>query len=283
MTHRLHREEPDRRDAAGLSRVESDAASLASVGTRPSPTFSVVIPVFNEARNIGSLLAEIDTALARAAPYEVIVVDDASTDGTLESVRALQPAWEGRLRLLRHRRNLGQSSGLRTGVLAARAPWIVTLDGDGQNDPVDIPRLLDVTYAPNGDVRLVCGHRIRRNDPFSKRIASRVANGFRSLVLRDATPDSGCGLKVFPRQVFLALPFFDHVHRFLPALMQQEGRGVVSVEVRHRPRAHGRSNYGVCDRLWSGIIDTLGVLWLRRRARETTYDEIGGLERDRHR
>jgi dolichol-phosphate mannosyltransferase len=236
---------------------------------------SVVIPARDEAGNLEPLLVEIDRVLGDRLAYEVIVVDDGSADGTaraLARARAANP----RLRVLRHDRHLGQSAALAAGVRAARAAWVVTLDGDGQNDPADILRLLAARDAParRADLRLICGWRRRRRDGPVRRLSSQVANAFRAAVLRDETPDTGCGLKLFPRDVFLALPAFDHMHRFLPALVRREGGSVIFVEVRHRPRRHGRSKYGIRDRLWVGIVDTFGVLWLARRALRTVFREV---------
>jgi len=230
--------------------------------------YSVVVPVFNEAGNIGSLLAEIHAALEGRYDYEVIYVDDGSADATPDELNEARGRYP-RLRVLRHRRSCGQSTALRTGIKASRGTWIATLDGDGQNDPADIPHLVEaVQAAPAGSrLRMVAGYRKKRRDSWIKRISSRVANGVRSRLLGDATPDTGCGLKVFSRDMFLDLPYFDHMHRFLPALVQRAGWEVVSVEVNHRPRQQGRSKYGTLDRLAVGITDLLGVMWLKRRAR----------------
>lgn len=228
---------------------------------------SVVVPVLNEAGNIEPLLAEIRSALDGRYHFEVLYVDDGSSDATvseLETAR-LRHRW---LRVVTHHRTCGQSAALRTGVMAARGRWIATLDGDGQNDPDDIPRLLDVAgyMAAAGQPVLVAGYRTQRQDNALKRASSRVANAVRSRLLGDATPDTGCGLKVFARVDFLALPYFDHMHRFLPALVQRAGGHVTSVEVNHRHRQRGRSKYGTLDRLLVGVVDLLGVMWLQRRA-----------------
>lgn len=229
---------------------------------------SVVIPVRNEAPNVAPLVREIAAALDGTLDYEIIYVDDGSEDETAAAVSTL--AREGhRLRLIRHRRSFGQSTAIRTGVKAARAPWIATLDGDGQNDPADIPRLWQMARtAPSEPPLLVAGHRARRRDSAVKRLSSRIANGVRRALLGDGTPDSGCGLKLFPRALYLDLPFFDHNHRFLPALVQRAGGRVLSVPVNHRPRERGHSNYGTLDRLFVGIVDLLGVIWLMRRAKK---------------
>ncbi len=243
---------------------------------------SVVVPVLNEADNVESLVREIGEALGEALAYEIVYVDDGSTDGTVERLRELQerlPA--GRLRVLRHERNFGQSAALHTGVEAARAPWIATLDGDGQNDPADIPKLLaarDDPAAPAG-LLLVSSVRMKRRDSWLRRISSRIANAVRQRLLHDRTPDSGSGLKLFSREAFLELPYFDHLHRFIPALMLRGGE-MTTVEVRHRPREHGQSKYGVHNRLWVGIVDMLGVMWLQRRFVAPKFDEISPRDHD---
>jgi dolichol-phosphate mannosyltransferase len=232
---------------------------------------SIVIPVRNEAGNIGPLVAEIRAALDGGAPYEIVYVDDGSTDATLAELRALA-ASGAPLRIVRHARSCGQSAAIRSGVKAARGAWIATLDGDGQNDPGDISRLWAMARAENAPV-LVAGWRQKRRDTWLKRLSSRIANGVRGRMLGDATPDTGCGLKVFRRDLFLELPYFDHMHRFLPALVKRAGGRTVSVPVNHRPRASGRSNYGTLDRLAVGIVDLFGVMWLMRRASVTRVVE----------
>ena len=227
---------------------------------------SVVIPVKNEAGNIAPLVAEIAAALDGLIDYEIVYVDDGSNDATAVEIRELQQTMP-RLRLLRHAESRGQSAAIRSGVKAARGQWIATLDGDGQNDPADIPGLWQIARAsPPMTPVLIAGQRVHRQDSWTKRRASRFANAVRRRLLRDDTPDTGCGLKLFPRALFLDLPYFDHMHRFLPALTLREGGIVRSVPVNHRPRQRGTSNYGVFDRLGVGIVDLLGVLWLRRRA-----------------
>jgi dolichol-phosphate mannosyltransferase len=228
--------------------------------------FSIVVPVCNEAGNVPPLLEEIRRAMAGRVAWEVVCVDDGSSDGTaaqLQSARSVYPC----LRILRHARRRGQSSALLTGVRAAKAPWIVTLDGDGQNDPADIPMLIErlAGERAGGEALMLVGHRTRRRDSLLKRLSSHIANAVRSRLLQDATPDTGCGIKLFAREAFLSLPAFDHMHRFLPALMQRQGVRVVSVPVRHRARRHGTSKYGVNNRLWVGLVDMLGVMWLQRR------------------
>ncbi|MBV9860026.1 MAG: glycosyltransferase family 2 protein [Alphaproteobacteria bacterium] len=224
---------------------------------------SLVIPVKNEADNIAPLAAEIRAALHGRLAYEIVYVDDGSTDTTAGEIRRAQQS-SPEVRLLRHARGCGQSAAIRTGVRAARATWIATLDGDGQNDPADIPQLWQIAREMPGDF-LVAGHRTERRDSWSKRRASLIANRIRARLLHDETPDTGCGLKLFPRALFLDLPYFDHMHRFLPALVLREGGIVRSVPVNHRPRRRGVSKYGVLDRLGVGIADLVGVLWLRRR------------------
>jgi dolichol-phosphate mannosyltransferase len=229
---------------------------------------SVVIPAHDEADNIGPLVDEVRAALEGAADYEIVVVDDGSTDATAERLEELARSFP-RLVVTRHPASRGQSFAILTGVRTARSPWIATLDGDGQNDPQDIRRLigaLDAAAARGGrGPLLVAGYRRHRRDTWLKRLSSRVANGVRGRLLGDRTPDTGCGLKLFEREAFLRLPHFDHMHRFLPALFLGAGGRVVSVEVGHRPRKSGRSHYGMWDRLWAGIVDLCGVWWLIRR------------------
>jgi dolichol-phosphate mannosyltransferase len=225
--------------------------------------FSIVVPVYNEAGNVQPLLAEIRRAMVGLGGYEIIYVDDGSDDGTGDELREALHS-HPRLRVLRHHRRSGQSGALLSGVRAARAPWILTLDGDGQNDPRDI-RLLVAQLAGAEGPRLVVGHRVQRRDAPLRRWSSRIANAVRSQLLHDGTPDTGCGLKLFPREQFLALPAFDHMHRFIPALMQRQGVPVASIPVGHRPRQRGKSKYGVHNRLWVGLVDMAGVMWLQRR------------------
>jgi dolichol-phosphate mannosyltransferase len=228
---------------------------------------SVVIPVCNEQDNVLPLAREIHAALAGRYRHETLFVDDGSTDGTAEAVRAARADGMPQIRLVRHAVRSGQSAAVATGVRAARAPWIATLDGDGQNDPADIPKLLERASAAGASrLRLVMGNRTTRRDTWLRRMSSRVANGVRGRLLRDGTPDTGCGIKVFDRAVFLDMPRFDHMHRFMPALFQREGYEVVSVPVNHRERTRGKSKYGLHNRLWVGIVDLFGVMWLIRRA-----------------
>jgi len=227
---------------------------------------SIVIPVKNEAGNIAPLVAEIGVALDKSGvDYEIVYVDDGSNDPTAAEIGRLL-ATNPRLRLVRHAKSCGQSAAISTGVKAARAAWIATLDGDGQNDPADIPALWQIARAaPATPPLLIAGHRANRQDSWSKRRASKIANAVRRAMLNDDTPDTGCGLKLFPRAFFLDLPYFDHMHRFLPALALREGGVVRSLPVNHRPRERGTSKYGVLDRLAVGITDLFGVMWLRRR------------------
>jgi dolichol-phosphate mannosyltransferase len=232
---------------------------------------SIVIPVRNEAGNIAPLVAEIGGALDPAGvDYEIVYVDDGSTDATAAELSRLLAATP-RLRVVRHARSCGQSAAIRSGVRAARGRWIATLDGDGQNDPADIPSLWQIAKgydngaAPDVPPLLIAGHRARRQDSWTKRRSSKIANTVRRAMLHDDTPDTGCGLKLFPRAFYLDLPFFDHQHRFLPALALREGGTVRSLPVNHRPRERGASKYGTWDRLWVGIADLVGVMWLRRR------------------
>jgi dolichol-phosphate mannosyltransferase len=225
-----------------------------------------VVPVCNEAENVGTLTAEIVAALRGRYPFEVIYVDDGSTDTTPAAVLAARTLLGADVRLLRHAKRSGQSAAVCTGVQVARADWIATLDGDGQNDPADIPSLLAAVDAAHDEkLRLVMGNRTTRRDTWLRRLSSRIANGVRGSLLRDGTPDTGCGIKVFSRITFLELPRFDHMHRFLPALFQRAGSRVISVPVGHRPRTAGRSKYGLHNRLWVGIVDLFGVMWIIRR------------------
>ncbi|MEI9992644.1 MAG: glycosyltransferase family 2 protein [Rhizomicrobium sp.] len=227
---------------------------------------SVVVPVKDEAENVGPLAREIAAAV-NGEDAEIIFVDDGSTDGTGAALAALKSEIPS-LRVIRHGRNLGQSRGIRTGVRAARSETIVTLDGDGQNDPADIPKLLAVLRGPDaGNVGVVSGVRARRKDTFSRRLASRLGNAIRARLLDDGAIDTGCGLKVFRREAFLALPYFDHIHRFIITLMIREGYDVRFAEVNHRPRTHGRSKYTNFGRLLVSVNDILGVRWLQRRFR----------------
>ena len=229
---------------------------------------SVVIPAKNEQDNIAPLVKEIVTALRGVCSFEILYVDDGSTDNTYHVLRQLSLSHYPQLRVIRHAFSVGQSTAVHTGVNHARGELVVTLDADGQNDPADIPELLSAAraYSP---VQCFCvaGYRKSRKDTAWKRFQSRVANGVRSRFLHDDTPDTGCGLKLFPRETFLRLPYFDHMHRFIPALIKRLGGDVIVVQVNHRDRQHGTSNYTMMSRLWVGIIDMIGVLWLQKRTK----------------
>ena len=226
---------------------------------------SVVVPVKDEAENVAPLAREIARALA-GEDAEIVFVDDGSTDTTVAALQALK-AEMPMLRVISHGRNIGQSRAIRSGVRAARGEIVVTLDGDGQNDPADMAKLLDILRSAGARVGLVSGVRVARKDVANKRFASGFANGFRRRMLHDGAVDSGCGLKAFRRDVYLALPYFDHMHRFLIALVQREGFEVRFVPVNHRPREHGKSKYHNLHRALVGFVDTFGVRWLQHRFR----------------
>lgn len=232
----------------------------------PAPAVSVVVPVRNEAGNVGPLVAELEAALTPLGPFEVIYVDDGSTDDTPAALSRLREkhSW---LRQLRHEASCGQSAAVRSGVRAARAPVVATIDGDGQNDPAYIPALIAALQSAGPSAGIAAGQRLGRKDTGFKKMQSRIANAVRGRVLKDGTRDTGCGLKAFRRDVYLALPYFDALHRFMPALVRREGLEVVLVDVVDRPRLTGVSNYGFFDRLWVGILDLAGVWWLIRRRR----------------
>jgi dolichol-phosphate mannosyltransferase len=247
---------------------------------------SVVIPAKNEAENIPGLVGEIRSSLGDRFDYEIIYIDDGSTDSTLPVLERLRQECPC-LRVWSHQASAGQSRAVYHGVRLARYPIVATLDADGQNDPADIPGMVEKLVGLNtagpadgaashvlpsifdapGKTALVAGHRKHRRDTWLKRISSKIANGFRGWVLKDRTPDTGCGLKVFYREVFLYLPYFDHMHRFIPALMRRAGYSISNHEVNHRPRRAGVSKYGLHDRLWVGIVDIFGVIWLNKRCR----------------
>jgi dolichol-phosphate mannosyltransferase len=237
------------------------------------PALSVVVPVFNERDNVAPLIAEIVAALRGLVDFEIVYVDDHSRDDTLAVLRELKTTTP-ELRVLHHVNQSGQSTAVRTGVKAARGTWIATLDGDGQNDPADIPKLLAKRDESPADVKLFAGWRVNRKDTGSKRWASKLANGIRSRMLRDATPDTGCGIKLFEREAFLDLPYFDHMHRYLPALMQRAGWKTVSVPVNHRHRASGVSKYNNLNRALVGLRDLRGVAWLIVRSKRTAVEEV---------
>jgi len=231
-----------------------------------APDISIVVPVYDEEGAAPPLAREIAAAFA-GRQVEILFVDDASRDGTRAALVALRDEIP-QLRVLGHARNAGQSRALRTGVLAARAPVIVTLDGDGQNDPADGPALADALMSGPPDLALVGGERVKRQDSWAKKAASRVGNGVRRRLLRDTAVDTGCGLKAFRREAFLRLPYFDHIHRYLPALVLREGYRTAFLPVSHRPRRTGRSKYTNLGRLWASLSDLAGVVWLQSRSRD---------------
>jgi dolichol-phosphate mannosyltransferase len=232
-------------------------------GRDPGPEISVVVPVRNEAGNVAPLVAEIAAALQGRA-FEIVYVNDGSSDATEDELSGLmaQASW---LRQIQHKESCGQSAAVRSGVAMAHAPVVVTIDGDGQNDPAFIPSLVAALAAGAPRVGLVAGQRVGRKATGFKKLQSRIANAVRGAVLKDGTRDTGCGLKAFRRDLFLSLPYFDGLHRFLPALVRREGFDIGYVDVVDRPRRHGTSNYGFFDRLWIGMLDLAGVWWLIRR------------------
>ncbi|MGL5114607.1 MAG: glycosyltransferase family 2 protein [Beijerinckiaceae bacterium] len=244
---------------------------MAATQTETTPVLSVVIPAKNEEKNIVPLVAELEAALAPLGPFEVIYVNDGSTDGTEAELRRLcvSRPW---LRQLRHRKSAGQSASVRSGVRAARASIVATLDGDGENNPAYLPELYRMLLvAPENG--LAAGQRVGRKASGFKRFQSRLANRVRGAILKDGTRDSGCGLKCFPRELFLSLPYFDAIHRFLPALVVREGYRIVHLDVIDRTRLSGVSNYTMWNRLWVGILDLAGVWWLIRRKKPSPMPE----------
>jgi len=249
-------------------------AETPDMSERASPAVSVVVPVRNEAENVAPLADEIAAAMTGRWSFEIVFVNDGSTDDTALALGRLtaERAW---VRQINHAASCGQSAAVRTGVAAARAPLVVTLDGDGQNDPSFLPALVRTLETGGARIGLVAGQRVGRRASAFKRLQSRIANAVRGAILRDGTRDTGCGLKAFRRDTFLALPYFDGLHRFLPALVKRDGYEIAYVEVIDRPRRHGRSNYGLWDRLWVGILDLAGVWWLiRRRKRVPRIAEV---------
>ena len=241
------------------------------------PAISVVVPVRNEAGNVAPLIGEIAAALTGRA-FEIVYVNDGSTDGTEQELLGLmqERPW---LRQIKHESSCGQSAAIRTGVMSAHAPLIATIDGDGQNDPAFIPKMLAVLEEGAPRIGLVAGQRVGRKASGFKRLQSRIANAVRGAVLKDGTRDTGCGLKAFRRDLFLALPYFDALHRFLPALIRREGFDIGYVDVVDRPRHSGVSNYGFFDRLWVGILDLAGVWWLIRRKKRVVQSREINLAR----
>ncbi len=246
---------------------------MSSEHIHASPQLSVVVPVHNEEDNVAPLVGEIVAALRGLIDFEIVYVDDTSRDATLQRLQVLQ-ASTPELRVIRHLSNAGQSTAVRNGVKAARGAWIATLDGDGQNDPADIPKLLAQRETSAAEVKLFAGWRVKRQDSGSKRWASKWANAIRSRMLHDDTPDTGCGIKLFEREAFLDLPYFDHMHRYLPALMQRAGWKTVSVPVNHRHRTAGVSKYNNLNRALVGIKDLCGMAWLILRSRRTAVEEV---------
>jgi len=239
-------------------------------------TVSIVIPAKNESGNIRPLIGEIRAAMDGRFEYELIYVDDGSTDDTFTVLKALQEEGYNGLKLIRHQRSVGQSLAILSGAWKAVGEWLVVLDADGQNDPADIPGLLEAVLAAHGkdaSVWGVIGHRVNRRDDWIKRVSSKVANGFRDCMLKDGIPDTGCGLKAVLRARYLRLPAFDHMHRYIPTLVQAQGGLMLVHPVNHRPRLAGTSNYGVWNRLWVGLADVLGVWWLKRRSKAVLTQE----------
>ena len=236
--------------------------------TNAEVAISVVVPVRNEAENIGPLIGEIAAVLEGRWAYEIIYVNDGSTDATAERLAEAMKQRDN-LRQLRHANSAGQSAAIRSGVRAARGAIIATLDGDGQNNPAFLPDLISTLERGGERLGLVAGQRVGRKDTGFKKFQSRAANAIRGTILRDGTRDTGCGLKAFRREVFLMMPYFDGLHRFLPALVRREGLEIAYVDVIDRPRRSGVSNYGFFDRLWIGILDLAGVWWLIRRKKPT--------------
>ena len=238
-----------------------------------NPEFSVVVPVFNERDNVTPLVNEIVAALRGKYGFEIVYVDDQSKDDSLQVLKDLMVSVP-ELRVVQHLRQCGQSTAVRNGVKAARGVWIATLDGDGQNDPADIPKLIEARNKAAPEIKLFAGWRVHRKDTGSKRWASKIANSIRASFLKDETPDTGCGIKLFERAVFMDLPYFDHMHRYLPALVKRAGFQSVSVPVNHRERGSGVSKYNNLGRAWVGLKDLRGVAWLIKRSKVTGIKEV---------
>ncbi len=241
-------------------------------GKPPAPLVSVVVPILNEAENIRSLVYDLNAALTGIF-HELIFVDDGSDDDTLPTLRELMADFSA-IRCLHHQQRCGQSAAIRTGVQQAKGLIIATLDGDGQNPPCDIPKLLALLHSSPRSVKLVQGQRQKRQDTLWKRWGSRLANKIRQAILNDGVRDSGCGMKVFYKDAYLSLAYFDHLHRFMPAMMQREGYEVITCEVSHAERHAGRSKYGNLQRAWVGIIDLAGMVWLKRRRKLSAVQEV---------
>ena len=238
-----------------------------------NPEFSVVVPVFNERDNVTPLVNEIVAALRGKHSFEIVYVDDQSKDDSFQVLKDLM-ASVPELRVVQHIRQSGQSTAVRNGVKAALGVWIATLDGDGQNDPADIPKLIEARNKAAPEIKLFAGWRVDRKDTGSKRWASKIANSIRASFLKDETPDTGCGIKLFERAVFMDLPYFDHMHRYLPALVKRAGFQSVSVPVNHRERGSGVSKYNNLGRAWVGLKDLRGVAWLIKRSKVTGIKEV---------
>lgn len=238
-------------------------------------SISVIIPAYNEQENLETLINGISQALGDVNDLEIMIVDDCSTDNTQEKCATLKPSYPG-LTYLRHTKNSGQSASVLTGVKHARFELIATLDGDGQNPPSEIRKLMEAyqQYSDNKSKALFAGHRQGRQDPWIKLISSKIANHIRRKLLRDDCPDTGCGLKLFHKTTFLELPHFNHMHRFLPALFKRNGYNVVNVPILHAPRQFGVSKYNTLGRLRVGIVDLFGVAWLARRPCNPSIEEI---------
>ena len=241
--------------------------------SRENPEFSVVVPVFNERDNVTPLVNEIVAALRGKHSFEIVYVDDQSKDDSFQVLKDLM-ATVPELRVVQHLRQSGQSTAVRNGVKASRGAWIATLDGDGQNDPADIPKLIEARNKAAPEIKLFAGWRVNRKDTGSKRWASKIANSIRASFLKDETPDTGCGIKLFERAVFMDLPYFDHMHRYLPALVKRAGFQSVSVPVNHRERGSGVSKYNNLGRAWVGLKDLRGVAWLIKRSKVTGIKEV---------
>lgn len=241
--------------------------------SRETPEFSVVVPVFNERDNVTPLVNEIVAALRGKHSFEIVYVDDQSKDDSFQVLKDLM-ASVPELRVVQHLRQSGQSTAVRNGVKSARGLWIATLDGDGQNDPADIPKLIEARNKAAPEIKLFAGWRVNRKDTGSKRWASKIANSIRASFLKDETPDTGCGIKLFERAVFMDLPYFDHMHRYLPALVKRAGFQSVSVPVNHRERGSGVSKYNNLGRAWVGLKDLRGVAWLIKRSKITGIKEV---------
>ena len=233
---------------------------------------SVVIPVYNEKDNVTPLIKEVADALSGLIPYEIVFVDDASTDGTRSQLKQ-HAAENNTVRIISHARNRGQSAAVVTGVRHAAYPWVATLDGDRQNHPNDLKQFIQAIEQSDHSNILCMGQRLKRQDNWLRRCSTKIANGVRRYFLKDNCLDSGCGIKIFPREVFLSLPLFRNCHRFLPALFSRAGSKIIYIPVSHRPRVAGVSKYGVMNRLWVGIVDLFGVAWLMRR-----FIEVDGCE-----